>query len=87
MREGGRGKSGVFSYFYLGQTELGCIDKNGVITELRVPSNPNHPESFSYISFEIQRETYVPIYDLQGNVACLVDPQKRKTIESYRVRP
>ncbi|NGX47001.1 MAG: tRNA nuclease WapA [Chlamydiae bacterium] len=80
----GKGRSGVFRYFYLGQTEIGCIDKKGAITELRVPSNPNHPESSSYISFEIQKEAYVPIYDLQGNVACLVDSQRRKIIESYR---
>ena len=27
---------------------------------------------------------YVPIYDLQGNVACLINAKKRKIVESYR---
>nr|NGX37314.1 tRNA nuclease WapA [Chlamydiota bacterium] len=80
----GKGKARVFRYFYLGQTELGCIDEKGTIVELRVPSNPNHPEPGPFISFEIQKETYVPVYDLQGNVACLISPERRKIVESYR---
>jgi len=74
----------IYRYFYLGQTEIGCLDEKGSIVELKVLGNPNNPESVPAIAFEIKKETYVPIYDLQGNVACLVDGEHRNIVESYR---
>ena len=56
----------------------------GNIVQLRIPSNPNQPEREPFIAFELYKEMYVPIYDIQGNVACLVDPERRKIQESYR---
>lgn len=76
-------KARIFRFFYLGDTEIGCVDEKGVITELKVPSNPNNPEAPS-IAVEIRKETYVPLYDLQGNIACLLDHQRRKVVETYR---
>ena len=35
------------------------------------------------LSCEVRKETYVPFYDLQGNIACLLDHQRRKVVESY----
>jgi len=78
------GDSEVFRYFYLKNTELGCMDSKGNIAQLRIPSNPNQPEREPFIAFELYKEMYVPIYDIQGNVACLVNPEKRKIQESYR---
>lgn len=80
----GNGTSEIFRYFYLKDTELGSMDSKGNIVQLRVPSNPNQPERESFIAFELYKEMYVPIYDIQGNVACLVDPERRKIQESYR---
>lgn len=77
-------KAKVFRYFYLGQTELGCLDEKGVIVELKVPSDPNRPEVAPSVAVEFKKEIYAPIYDLQVNIVCLVDPQKRKIVESYR---
>jgi RHS repeat-associated protein len=76
--------SEVFRYFYLKNRELGCLDSNGNIIELRIPSNPNRPERETFVAFELQNEIYVPIYDLQGNVSCLVDPERRNIQESYQ---
>ncbi len=76
-------KSQIFRFFYLGDTEIGSVDEKGVIVELKVPSNPNNPEAPS-IAIEIKKETYVPLYDLQGNITCLLDHQKRKVVETYR---
>lgn len=73
----------IFRYFYLDQTEIGCMDEKGKIVELKVLSNPNHSESSTAIAFEIKKETYVPMYDLQGNVVCLVDGENQSLIESY----
>jgi RHS repeat-associated protein len=74
----------IFRYFYLGNTELGCLDENGTISELRVPLNPNEPEKSTFIGFEFKKNLYVPIYDLQGNVACLINAKQRKIVETYK---
>ena len=76
-------KEQIFRFFYLGETEIGCVDENGIIKELKIPSDPNNPEATS-VAIEIKKETYVPIYDLQGNIACLLDSKRRKVVESYR---
>lgn len=59
------------------------MDEKGVIVELKVPGNPNNPEAPS-IAIEIKQEIYVPLYDLQGNITCLLDHEKRKVLETYR---
>jgi RHS repeat-associated protein len=76
-------KTKIFRFFYLGDTEIGCVDEKGVVIELKIPGNPNNPED-SCVAIEIKKEVYVPIYDLQGNIVCLLDPTKRKIVESYR---
>ena len=77
-------KKQVFRYFYLGETELGCVSEKGVIVELKVPSDPHHPQSSTSCAIEIKKELYIPLYNLQGNIACLVDPIKRSIVETYR---
>ncbi len=77
-------KPKIYRYFYLGQTELGCLDEKGNIVQLKVPSNPNDPEPSPCISIEFNKETFAPLYDNQGNIACLIDPQTRIIVESYR---
>lgn len=76
-------KPKISRYFYLGHTELGALDEKGRIIELKVPSNPNRPESSPSIAIEIQGEMYVPLYDLQSNIICLIDPDRREIVESY----
>jgi RHS repeat-associated protein len=76
-------KAKIFRFFYLGDTEIGSVDEKGVIVELKIPGNPNNPEAPS-IAIEIRKEIYVPLYDLQGNITCLLDPQRRKVVETYR---
>lgn len=76
-------KKRIQRFFYIDDTEIGCLDEKGEIVELKIPGNPNNPESPA-IAIEIKKETYVPIYDLQGNVACLLDHNRRRVVESYR---
>lgn len=77
-------KAKIFRFFYLGNIEIGSLDEKGVIVELKVPSNPNHPEISPCVAIEVRKEIYVPLYDLQGNVTCLLDHQRRQVAESYR---
>ncbi|HNA61578.1 MAG TPA: RHS repeat-associated core domain-containing protein [Rhabdochlamydiaceae bacterium] len=76
-------KTKTFRYFYLGDTELGCLDETGTIVELRIPQDPNDPERSTFVAFELKKNTYIPIYDLQGNVGCLINAKQRKIVESY----
>lgn len=69
-------------FFYLGESELGCLDEDGCITQLRIPSDPNFPGS-SAVFIELDGEVYIPIHDLEGNIACLVNPGTREIAESY----
>lgn len=77
-------KARILRFFYLGNIEIGSLDEKGAIIELKVPGNPNRPEISPCIAIEVKKETYVPLYDLQGNMTCLVDPQRHKIVESYR---
>jgi RHS repeat-associated protein len=71
-------------YFYLGGYELGAIDQHGNIKALRIPINPNALESTSILSIELENEIYIPFSDLQRNIRCLVHPQRRTIVESYK---
>jgi len=75
--------SKILRYFYLGNTEIGAMDEDGEIVNLKIPSDPNNPES-SCIAIEIQKEIYIPLYDLLGNITCLLDPKTNTIVESYR---
>jgi len=71
-------------YFYLDQVELGSLDENDNIISLKIPLNPNHPESTECIAIEIKSNPCVPLYDLQNNIVCLIDPQQNQIVERYR---
>ncbi|MCH9633990.1 MAG: hypothetical protein S4CHLAM7_07240 [Chlamydiae bacterium] len=73
----------VYRYFYVGFYELGCVDEAGNIIQLRIPDNPNHLEKSSIVAIEIAEQASVAISDINGNVSCLIDPQRRKVIERY----
>ncbi len=69
-------------YFYLGNIELGSLDEKGRILELKVPSDPNRPDSPA-IAIELQGDYYIPIYDIVGNIARLITSDSRDIAESY----
>lgn len=70
-------------YLYVGDLEIGMIDEKGDLLELRVPLDPNNLSN-DCIAFEFQNEVFLPVYDLIGNVALLVDPTCRDVVESYQ---
>ncbi len=70
------------NYLYDDQNEIGSLDKQNNFIELRILSNTFHAEIGSSIAFEINNNIYLPIHDLQGNVACLVS--STNDMELYR---
>ncbi|WP_068466632.1 RHS repeat-associated core domain-containing protein [Candidatus Protochlamydia phocaeensis] len=66
-------------FFYQGQEEIGAWE-NGAITELKLLSKGKRSPA---VAIEIKQQVYVPIQDLFGHVACLLDLQGQ-VVERYR---
>ncbi|MEC8306452.1 MAG: RHS repeat-associated core domain-containing protein, partial [Chlamydiota bacterium] len=69
-------------FFYLGDRELGSIDRTGNLLTLRVPLDP-HSMGSSPALIELSGTPYVPMSDLQGNVTGLLDPHSGEILEEY----
>ena len=59
------------TYLYQGQSEIGAIT-NGKIKQLRILGKAIANEIGGAISFELDKEIYIPLYDSSGNVATLL---------------
>ncbi|MGA8164426.1 MAG: RHS repeat-associated core domain-containing protein, partial [Waddliaceae bacterium] len=71
------------AYLYIGTQEVGRLDENGNIFELRIPGLSQEVLAEESIAFELRGKTVVPLYDMRGNVVALIDPQCREVVESY----
>lgn len=64
------------SYLYDLQNEIGAFDHlSEKIVELRVLGSTHQAERSSAIALELYGKTYMPIHDLQGNIATLIPLQ------------
>ncbi len=70
-------------YFYIDQNEVGAVDANGEIIELRVLGKGMGSEIGAAVVIELQGQVYVPIHDHCGNCVSLLDMQGH-CVESYR---
>lgn len=66
-------------YVYQGQEEVGNW-KQGKFQELRLM---DHTRRSPMLAIELKNKLYVPLYDISGNVACLMDEQGQ-VVERYR---
>lgn len=60
-------------FLYDGDTEIGSVDEEGEITELRILGSGKGGELGAAIAIELQGHIYAPIHDHQGTVRCLLD--------------
>ena len=60
-------------YLWDGDNEIGVVDENGVIQELRILGEGLGAEIGAAVLYEIKGKTYVPLHDIQGSVITLVD--------------
>ncbi len=70
-------------YLYNGGNEIGSTNEKTELQELRVLGMIKQIEQGSNAAIELQEEVLVPINDLRGNTACLVDLEG-KVVEFYR---
>lgn len=71
-------------YFYQAQNEVGSVDKDGKINELRVLGIGKGAEIGAAVAFELDSKVYVPLHDHIGNVACLLDSESGDVADIYR---
>jgi len=71
-------------YLWDGNNELGVVDENGVIQELRILGEGLGAEIGAAVLYEIKEKTYVPIHDIQGSVVTLIDLATKRPVECYR---
>lgn len=70
-------------FLYDIQDEIGTINSEGHLTELRVLGIGKGAEIGAAISMELQGNLYVPIHDLQGNLFKLISLPDKKVAFTY----
>lgn len=71
-------------FIYDGNNEIGSIDQEGHIQELRILGKGKGAEIGAAIALELQGRLLAPIHDQQGSVTCLVDAFTGEVAEFYR---
>ena len=73
-----------FTYLYQGNNEIGAVNQNGQIIEMRTLGLGKGAEIGAAVLMEIGSQTFVPIHDLCGNVVTLLDATNGEVVEAYR---
>lgn len=82
-QEGEWKHQGTEKFIYDGFKEIGKIDQEGNLVELRILDNSLTSDTGSAVALELYGKLLVPIHDLQGSVSCLVDAESGEIIENY----
>jgi RHS repeat-associated protein len=70
-------------FLYDGQNEIGTFDEKLNCTALRILGETPHAEIGAAIAIELDQKVYVPIHDLQGNLALLQPVGSKPTTYRY----
>jgi RHS repeat-associated protein len=68
------------TYLYLDSNEVGILDHEGNLKELRIPGMSIHKDIVRSIAIETPNAIYAPIHDLQWNIVKLIDIRTREVI-------
>lgn len=71
-------------FLYDGNKEIGSLDQEERLLELRVLGLGKGAEIGAAVAMEIKDRLYIPIHDFQGSVRCLIDAETRSIAEFYR---
>lgn len=69
-------------FFYDGLLEIGALDPEGKMAELRVLGLSPEAEIGAAVAVELQQKIYAPLHDLQGSVIGLVSLESRQLEQS-----
>jgi len=71
-------------YLYDHFREMGTVDREGNILELRVLGTGIGADIGAAIAIEKDGKIYIPLYDHRGNVRSLIDAHSKKPVQTYR---
>lgn len=77
-------KGEKYFYLYQGQNEIGKLDSEGKILELRVLGTGKGAEIGAAVALELGEKKVVPVHDHNGNVMALIDMCNGEVLETYR---
>lgn len=78
------GSKKVLYFIYDGESEIGAVDSDGQIVELRILGPGKGAEIGAAIAIELKDRVYAPIHDHRGSVCCLLDAESGNSAMSYR---
>jgi RHS repeat-associated protein len=70
-------------FIYIGNQEIGIIDENQNILELRIPGIDDNGLSSKSVAIEIKGKPFATLHDIIGNISALIDLSSKLVIESY----
>lgn len=72
------------SYLYENMCEIGALNADGEIVQLRLLGNGLGAEIGAAVAIELRGEAYTPLHDSRGNVAALISHKSQAVVECYR---
>ncbi|MFI5342881.1 MAG: RHS repeat domain-containing protein [Chlamydiales bacterium] len=73
-----------YEYIYDGENEIGKMDRQGQIVELRVLGIGRGAEIGATVALELNHRLFAPVHDCQGSVRCVIDAELGTVAEFYR---
>ena len=77
-------KNGEESYLYQAEKEIGMMDEEGTLQQLRILGIGCKGDVGAAVLMEIAGETYVPLHDYRGDVVVILEANTGRTVEMYR---
>lgn len=77
-------RSGSYRFLYDGDNEIGAVDDQDNVIEMRVLGFGLGADIGAAVAIERQGRIYAPIHDHRGSICCLVDIEDKKAVEYYR---
>ncbi len=74
--------NGIERYLYIDQNEIGMVDEQNSITQLRILGSGKGAEIGAAVALELEGETYIPYHDHAGHLSAFVDLTGNK-VENY----
>lgn len=79
-----KSSNGILYFLYDGNTEIGALDENRNLIQLRVLGEKSNGELGATIAIELAQDIYIPLHDLKGNIVGLAPPSN-ELIETYKM--
>lgn len=71
-------------FIYDGFKEIGKVNEQGDLLELRILGQGQGAEIGSAVALELDGKVFVPLHDSLGSVRCIINAEEGKVVENYR---